>query len=142
MCITPNFTALAKKPPNSLVLSADPPGITLLHANNVVLTNANEKTSPQLLRLKLEAHNRTLRTKVDARSKKTQQLYEHDYNLRVRRTPVLKPYDLAFVARPPVTAIKESDESSIATCAYNTFLRRTLGPFRVISVQSYTITIS
>lgn len=71
----------------------------------------------------------------------TKKLYKHDYDLCVRKTPTFKPRNLVFISRPPLTATNKSDVSSIATGIQNKLQGHSVGPFRIISVQSHTVTI-
>lgn len=126
--------------PYSLKLSRHPQRLTHIHIDNVVPTDTYGETFPQLLRSKLKAQVYALHAKVDAHCEKLQQRHKHDYDPRVHEKQVFKPHELVFVARLALTVTKGSNALSLTTVTYNKLLCRTLGPLRVIDVQSHTVT--
>lgn len=74
--------------PFSMVLCLHLPRLILLQSNGALPSNVHCQTSRQVFRARLEAHICTLRAKVGAHAKKSQQSYKQDYDRQVLETPI------------------------------------------------------
>lgn len=111
----------------------------LLRKDNIDKMDASGKISPKLLHLNVNGSVRALREKAVAHFKTFTATLKVPFVYRVQEIQALSHSTLFLLSKPPLSATMDNLASSVVVLTYNKFVDYSIGPIKVIDVQSCTV---